>query len=66
MKALKLVFVSVLMLMFLISTNSCVTLQKTDNGLHKGWFKNTKNPHNPNYSKTKNHEKAKGKSNDKH
>lgn len=33
---------------FLFSTTSCVVfLEKKDNGKHKGWYKNPKNPHHP-------------------
>lgn len=66
MKSLKLVSVSILLFMFLLSTTSCVSLQRIDNGHHKGWFKNTKNPHNPHHTDFKNHEKEKGKSHNKH
>lgn len=44
---------------FLVSTASCV-VKKHDNGKHKGWYKNKKNPHNPettNPGKTKNNPK---------
>jgi len=41
----------------LISSASCVVLVKEDNGRHRGWFKNPKNPHNVFYS-----EPQKGKS----
>jgi hypothetical protein len=27
--------------------SSCVVATKHDNGLHKGWTKNTNNPHHP-------------------
>ena len=32
---------------FILSNSSC-TVVKQDNGEHKGWYKNTNNPHNPN------------------
>ncbi|MGZ3899576.1 MAG: hypothetical protein ACXVNQ_04335 [Bacteroidia bacterium] len=35
-----------LSLSLLVTTTSCKSV-KTDNGKHKGWFKNTNNPHNP-------------------
>lgn len=31
-----------------LSLNSCVITTHKDNGKHKGWYKNKKNPHNPN------------------
>ncbi|HET6245186.1 MAG: hypothetical protein H0V01_12045 [Bacteroidetes bacterium] len=31
----------------LFSTSSCLVVVKKDNGRHKGWFKNTNNPHHP-------------------
>ncbi|MBK7133631.1 MAG: hypothetical protein IPH69_12660 [Bacteroidales bacterium] len=49
MKAIKMASVLVLCALFLLSTTSCVVLVKKDNGNHKGWYKNPKNPHNPNY-----------------
>jgi hypothetical protein len=33
---------------FLFSMTSCVVVAKSDNGKHKGWYKNPNNPHNPN------------------
>lgn len=27
---------------------SCVVVEKHDNGKHKGWYKNSNNPHHPN------------------
>ena len=35
---------------FLINLNSCVVYKK-DNGKHKGWYKNKKNPHHPRHTK---------------
>jgi hypothetical protein len=46
----------------LISSTSCVVLVKEDNGRHRGWFKNPKNPHNVFYS---NPQKGKSKGNNK-
>ena len=37
---------------FLLAAPSCATLVKKDNGKHKGWYKNTNNPHNPASAKT--------------
>lgn len=36
----------VIVLVFLLSTPSCIVV-KHDRGKHKGWFKNPKNPHHP-------------------
>jgi len=33
---------------FLFNTSSCVVSGKSDNGKHKGWYKNPNNPHHPN------------------
>jgi hypothetical protein len=33
---------------FLVGTTSCFVVTRKDNGKHKGWNKNTNNPHNPN------------------
>jgi len=49
MKSLKFVSILILCILFLVSSTSCVVLVKKDNGNHKGWYKNPKNPHNPNY-----------------
>lgn len=54
------------------SQTSCVVISKKDNGKHKGWFKNSNNPHHPNstnpgkskghpHGKTKGHSKGKSK-----
>jgi hypothetical protein len=36
-----------------LSSISCVSVKPlhSDQGKHKGWYKNTNNPHNPNTSK---------------
>lgn len=34
----------------LFTLSSCVITHKHDNGKHKGWYKNKKNPHNPNHN----------------
>jgi hypothetical protein len=50
--------------LFLFSTSSCLII-KSDNGKHKGWFKNSNNPHNPrttNPGKAKSGTPAKAKS----
>jgi hypothetical protein len=49
MKTLKSILILILCLIVVFSSTSCVVLVKRDNGNHKGWFKNPKNPHNPNY-----------------
>jgi len=38
-----------LFLFLIVSLNSCavVVVDKKDNGKHKGWTKNTNNPHHP-------------------
>lgn len=35
----------VLSILFLISITSCSVQMKHDNGKHKGWYKNSNNPH---------------------
>lgn len=40
--------------MFLLSATSCIIVPRQhDNGKHKGWFKNSNNPHH--YKSTKNY-----------
>lgn len=34
------------------STSSCTVLVPVNNGQHKGWFKNPRNPHNPKHRQT--------------
>jgi hypothetical protein len=36
-----------IVLAFILSLSSCIVTTKHDNGLHKGWTKNTNNPHHP-------------------
>jgi len=43
----------------LMSQTSCIVLSRKDNGNHKGWFKNSNNPHHP---QTTNPGHTKGKS----
>jgi len=45
MKILRLFYSLILIIFFLLSSASCVVMNKHDNGLHKGWFKNSHNPH---------------------
>jgi len=52
MKTIKLTSFA-LLITFFFSTTSCVVFVKKDNGKHKGWYKNTNNPHNPNSTKQK-------------
>lgn len=48
MKKFKTIAILIILTTFLFSNSSCVMVHTTDNGKHKGWFKNPKNPHNPN------------------
>ncbi|MES2589208.1 MAG: hypothetical protein V4622_09515 [Bacteroidota bacterium] len=43
----------VLFVGFLLNLQACVVVHKKDNGKHKGWYKNKRNPHNPNTVKVK-------------
>lgn len=58
MKPLKAISLIVLPLILLVSSQSCLVLYKKDNGKHKGWYKNKKNPHNPKYNKLKDNKNA--------
>ncbi|MCF8298754.1 MAG: hypothetical protein K9J13_14495 [Saprospiraceae bacterium] len=58
MKTIKIFTLTLLCIGLLFSTTSCSVLVVKDNGKHKGWYKNTNNPHHPN---TTNPGKAKGK-----
>jgi hypothetical protein len=42
----------------LLGTQSCIVLNKKDNGKHKGWYKNKKNPHNPKHNNSKKNKNA--------
>lgn len=57
MKPFKIITATTLFIVCLLSQTSCLIVHETDNGTHKGWYKNTNNPHNPN---TTNPGKAKG------
>ncbi len=60
MKALRTIALLVMGLGLLYGTTSCVVYTKHDNpGQHKGWYKNSNNPHH-------HHSKNPGKSEDKH
>jgi hypothetical protein len=50
---------AIILVCIVFSTTSCVVLVSHDNGRHKGWFKNSNNPHHP---KTTNPGHTKGKS----
>ncbi len=41
----------VIFIVLLFCTASCVVLLKENNEKHKGWYKNTNNPHNPKSTK---------------
>ena len=58
MKTFRTVAIIVLCMGLLFSTTSCVVHVQKDNGKHKGWNKNSNNPHNPNST---NPGKSKGK-----
>ncbi len=58
MKRIKRLISLLLCLGILASFSSCVALRTGDNGNHKGWFKNTHNPHHP-FSNNPGHAKAK-------
>ena len=44
----KIAIMLVLSFSLLFGATSCVVVYKTDNGKHKGWYKNRNNPHHPN------------------
>jgi hypothetical protein len=47
MKTFRTIAFIVLCIGLLFGATSCVVLVKEDNGKHKGWFKNSNNPHHP-------------------
>jgi hypothetical protein len=47
MKTIKATAILGLCTMLMFSAASCVVLLTEDNGNHKGWSKNTNNPHHP-------------------
>lgn len=61
MKKYTRLFLMVFALSFLTATVTSCSIIKTNNGKKKGWFKNKKNPHNPN---TTNDKAKKGKKKD--
>lgn len=53
-------FTAIIIVMgLLMSQTSCLVFHRKDNGNHKGWFKNSNNPHHP---QTTNPGHTKGKS----
>jgi len=52
------IFSFLLIIGVLVGSSSCATYRRADNGNHKGWFKNTHNPHHPS-SNNPGHTKAK-------
>jgi len=48
MKTIKTVVILSLGIGLLLSTTSCVVMTPKDNGNHKGYYKNSNNPHHPN------------------
>jgi hypothetical protein len=50
---------TIIILCILFGATSCVVLVTKDSGHHKGWFKNSNNPHHP---KTTNPGHTKGRS----
>lgn len=65
MKVFKTTLAIALILFISLGQTSCVyrtTVVKTDSGKHRGWFKNSHNPHHPNTTNPgKGHGKHKGK-----
>lgn len=47
MKTLRMILKLTLCATILFSTSSCLVLVDKDNGKHKGWRKNSNNPHHP-------------------
>jgi hypothetical protein len=48
MKTIKSISILGLCLALMFGASSCIVLLEEDNGHHKGWYKNTNNPHHPN------------------
>ena len=49
MKLFRTAFAICLVFALFLGSTSCIVFKpKTDNGGHRGWFKNRNNPHNPN------------------
>ena len=49
MKILRYIIVTGLCVLLLIHLTSCVVRVSKDNGKHKGWYKNSHNPHHRKY-----------------
>ena len=48
MKKIKSTFIIIVSLVLLLGSSSCIVLHENGNsGGHRGWFKNSNNPHNP-------------------
>ena len=61
---MKRLFALLVIIGFSLSLDSCKIVSTGNQGKHKGWFKNTNNPHNPNSTnpgQKKKSEKGKGK-----
>lgn len=70
MKKFRTILSIALCMIFLVGTTSCaVRVQEghvhRDQGNHRGWYKNSNNPHHP-QSTNPGHEKSKGKQKHKH
>ena len=47
-KIVKMVTVLLVSAGLMLGASSCAVFVKGDNGQHKGWYKNSNNPHHPN------------------
>lgn len=48
MKTFRAVFTIIGFALFLVTLTSCVVVTAQGNGRHRGWHKNSNNPHHPN------------------
>jgi len=48
MKKLAIITTLLLYLTFLFGMTSCIVFTAKDSGRHRGWYKNSNNPHHPN------------------
>lgn len=48
MKSVRTTITLLVGIVLLFSVTSCVVLVGKDNGQHRGWYKNSNNPHHPN------------------
>jgi hypothetical protein len=62
MKTPQKIAIIVLSVLFILSLTSCAVFVKKDNGKHKGWYKNSNNPHNPSSTKQTGNGKSNGNS----